>query len=150
MSPSRTVQVDEQLEGFETEVSAPFLPGEAAAWCRRVKEQLATLKRTLDSVDESRRRDISQISREDPELLTRTAALRRRRAELEEELAQLRESLAVFQRQIAGGSTDVSPRSHLRRLRADLLDWIVHWRAHDSEIRTWLQEALYRDRGVVD
>ena len=121
-----------------TERVLPLLAAAANAWGRRGREHAATL---------------DQMCAEDDGLFARADEMRRRRRQLDARLAGLRATFGACARDDddADAPTDrPEPHAELRRARHELLHWISDVRELEGELATWLQESLYRDRGVVD
>ena len=142
---------ESELKKFENEVGVPVVPGELRNWCSALNERLTPLIEAWKARRQSEKARIEEILRTDLELAHRAETLQQQRVELSDRLDRFQ---ADIQRLLTQDTKDPQgswePAETLKKLREDLLAWIVHCRAHDKEIDTWMLEAIQRDRGSVD
>lgn len=144
-------ELDVAIEALEREVDAPILPGELVSWCADVEPPLATVGEAFQAVLQNQKALITEILEEDPGLAARAEALDEERKEIAARLRELQSRVTGLQVDSeAGEETSEEPVHEGEDLRRDIMEWIVDARASDREIEGWFQEAIYRDRGVVD
>ena len=149
--PDSSRQLEEALSRWEQTVDDPTLPGETAAWCGEALAGLEHCEKAFASTLENHAAEYAQILKADIGLTPRVEELRQADSELRRKLDDLKRRL----RRCGGNEaraveTSEEPVEEASSLRQGVLDFIVHCRAHEAELQTWLLESFYRDRGAVD
>jgi hypothetical protein len=144
--------LEAELKRLETALVTPLVPGELDRWVGEAQQAATAVQPALESFT----RDVlhaqyAEIGKSDPELLPRVEAL------IEED----RQLLADLQKVLAALAEIVSKLPQARKdenLIQPELDqaekvgtrFVVRVRKQMIAAGTWLDEALFRDRGPVD
>lgn len=152
MEASDQHDLNESLAKLETALLTPVVSGELEDWVRAVQKATAELRSRLDAyLGSTQRRSYFQIAKADSELLNRVQQLASDDqtlladfAELEKSLDRLAQLVSVAKRQ------ESRPEEQRSGFEQQGLALILRIRKHVVATDTWLSEALYRDRGVVD
>jgi hypothetical protein len=144
--------LNETLARLERVLLAPVLSGELKTWVANVQQAAATFAldwtRYLHSVLHVQ---YAQIAATDPELLTFVEKMKQADQELLEELARFHESLDALARAAAVVERDENKLSGMqKKVEQAGIDLILKIKKQRAAAATWLTEAVYRDRGVVD
>lgn len=144
-------ELSNSLESLEEAASGAVVPGELRSWCEDVSHQLEGLRGRASLHFEHEEVLLDRILQEDMELGPRVGSLRERSTDLLDRLEQLTARVSdLLARDARDPEASEEPTDEVEEVRRGLLLWIVDVRAHHGELGTWLQEALYRDRGVRD
>jgi hypothetical protein len=140
------------LGDLSVSLETPCVPGEMEQWaagvrdalnCARpyVREQLATKHREhyqgIADQDTEMFRQVANLMKEDQRLIDDLETLHKRSARLVEKVAHLEPDEARL-------------RDDVKALRHDGLEFLIQWQQQDVALRSWLQEAFNRERGVGD
>jgi hypothetical protein len=141
-----------ELARLESCLATPVVPGELVTWFSAVEETFADLKPLLRrQTGERHRAQYEQIVRDDP-------ALQRSVEHLKEEDDVLIEILERLESEASGfvaKATEIEPdeslmRQEWERFVDEGLWFVIRVRKQDTAIRTWLGEAMNRERGAGD
>lgn len=140
------------LAAFETSLATPVVSGELSEWLDAVKQTWAeVLAKAHYQVKHEHPRQFEQISKQDPELLSRVEQLQAEDAGIEHD----RETLS----QIVSRTTTHAPKlepdeekaqHHTKKLVDEGMAFILRVRSQEVAIQTWFVEAFNRDRGAGD
>jgi len=141
----------EALSALESATGTAIVPGELRTWCHAVEDSLEPLQLAWRERLESDHLTFEQILRNAPGLSGRVDQLRKAEQTLRDELehfaSRVERLLEIDAERL---DTSEEPLDKLESLREQLLAWIVGTRAHETELRTWLLEAIYRVAGEID
>ncbi|MGM0576939.1 MAG: hypothetical protein ACQEXJ_14540 [Myxococcota bacterium] len=144
-------QFREALTTFEDEVLTPVVPGEVRGWCRDVQRLVEPLREAWRQTQDDHRNVLAQILEDDPELARRVDHLEARERGLSREFERLVARLEeVVQMDATSTNGSWEPDVEARDVRKRLERWMMGCREQEQELRTWMIEALYRDRGTGD
>jgi hypothetical protein len=141
-----------ELARLESCLATPLVPGELVTWFSAVEETFADLKPLLRRQTRERHRtQYEQIMRDDP-------ALQRSVEHLKEEddvLVDMLERLESAASDFVAKAADIEPdeglmRPEWERFVDEGLWFVIRVRKQDTAIRTWLGEAMNRERGTGD
>lgn len=154
-SLERSKQVEgrfrQTLDAAETSFAEPADAAAPREWVRACVHAVERLQPALEDMHRLHRAEFAEIEREDLGLEPRVEELRGREAILLEEGRSLAERFAALSERSARGDSDRdSWRTELSQAAEEGLEWISDVREQHLAIRTWLVEAVTRDRGVVD
>lgn len=149
---AREDRMQAALSGFENNVNAPVVPGEAANWLDQVQASLNELKDTyVEQVDEGHVAAFRQIRDEDPEMLRRVEQMRTEDREISGEFDAVRRRLELLE------SVTRRVRQDEKRVESAVAEFVplgqalvARIRQQEVAVRTWLMEAFNRDRGIAD
>lgn len=156
MRPNTALQaVDEQFETalaeLETALEMPALPGEIPQWIAEVRKQVHAFENHLRSRLESRHeRMYAEIEKEDPELFRRVEQMRTEDQALREAYGALTAEVHRFDQLGEKIEPAEAVAAWVNNLRESGTRLVIRIRTQELAIKTWLTEALTRDRGVVD
>ena len=145
-------QFHDALERLELGLETPFVPGDLEQWFAALSEAVRETDELIHPLFErTHKAQLNEIFQEDPGLEHRVEQLQR----------QDRETLEQFERfaskveRLAATASKVEPdeariKKSCYKLAEEGLAVVIAARKQEVAIRTWLIEALERDRGVVD
>jgi hypothetical protein len=142
----------EELDRLETAFATPPMPGELRNWASMLRKSFdeATGELTRRIADEHPVQ-FDEISTQDPEMLHQVDELRQQDARLEQQRAELASQVAGFEAQAVAKGADEKPLEEWQQqLSREGLAFVVEARKQEIALRTYLQEAFSRDRGVMD
>ena len=149
--PQASIEFEQALAQWEKTVDVPTLAGEIEAWCQEALTELESVQAIFGRNLDGHEAEYSQILKADMGLAPRVEELRAQDGQLRRKLEDVR---AMLRRYASRGSrparTSEEPVAEAGALRESILDFIVHCRAHEAELQTWLVESFYRDRGEGD
>jgi hypothetical protein len=138
------------LRRLEVEAGQPVVPGELVPWCRAVDGAIASLGEELRAHRETRESTARRIVRRDVALAPRVERAREQADALTRELEALsRRCRRLLEEESEHATSSRESLNSVEALRRDLIAWVVATRAVEAELRTWLVESVYRDRGVA-
>lgn len=140
------------LMHLETALETPFVPGELEAWVTALntaaKNVSPLLKHQIATVHAA---EIKQIESEDKEMLQRVDDLRKTDADNLECLEKLSRAAGTLKEMALKIEPDETRfKEQLDDLVEDGLRFVICVRKQEVGLKTWLWEALARDRGVGD
>lgn len=143
--------LSEELNRLELAVTDAVVPGELQAWCGELAGILAKARPIWERALTEQREALRQVLDEDVALSERAEAVGERFVQLDRELWSLEErTRSLLESDLEEPTASAEPTGEVEELRERSLAWIVGARAGDGEVTTLLQEAIQRDRGVVD
>lgn len=142
----------ESLATFETCLETPLVPGELESWAENARKSLEQVApRLRDVIDNNHGPVLKQIVSEDPGLQGRVDDLRVGDAECIAELESVTRTFETLDEIAAAIEPDETKlKQQLDELIEQGLKFVIQVRTQVVSVRTWLQEAFDRDRGVVD
>jgi hypothetical protein len=149
-APQQALQ--DTMTRLEAALLAPVVSGELPAWVGSVEEAASTFAvdwtRQLHSVQHVQYREIAES---DPELLAEVEKMIAADEELLESFARFHEQLHGFRKEadkIGWQETKLAGRR--KQLEESGTQLVLNIKKQQAAAGTWLTEALYRDRGVMD
>ncbi len=142
----------EALGQMSMSLETPCVPGEMEQWAEGVRDALQRVRPILSkqvatdhrahyegiaNEDTEMFRQIAKLKKEDQRILESLDALIQRSGKLAEKAARLEPDEARLHEEVAA-------------LRHDGLEFLLQWQQQEVAIRSWLQEAFTRERGVGD
>lgn len=147
----RDQQFQESLKGAEECFAAPVSGTNAAEWIERGAAAFDELRPLLQRARAQHRGALAQIAAEDIGLQPRIDEMRAAEGLLEQKEGELAAQFTALRQRVSNGDTDAGAwQTALEQLSREGLEWVSGVREQDLAVRTWLTEALTRDRGVVD
>ncbi|MCA9111872.1 MAG: hypothetical protein KDA52_18105 [Planctomycetaceae bacterium] len=145
-------ELHQALEFFEASVESPFVPGEIERWIAAVELAWNRLLPTLNWLITVRHPDeFAEIRQEDQELIRRVQQMRQEDAAIDSAAVELEQRISLIETAISNIEPDeVQVRTTLENFVDDAIGLIIRIRKQELAVRTWLLEALNRDRGTVD
>lgn len=140
------------LEHLEVAAGTPMVPGEMENWLQEVDGALAKLQSSFEEqLRESHAPQLRSIKREDSEMFRHVEELQQEDAAITESIATLQARAGVLKPMVQRIEPD-EKRAELAitELGEQALQLVSRIRKQETALRTWLQEAFTRDRGVVD
>jgi hypothetical protein len=145
-------KLTDALATLEKCLETPFVPGELERWFHAVETGVAEVRGHLRPVFERTHRAVlEEIFQEDPGLEHRIEQLRREDAEALEQFERFSDKsrrLAAVARRVEPDEARIKDECYT--LVEEGLAFVISARKQEVALRTWLIEALERDRGVVD
>ena len=149
-APQQTLQ--DTMTRLESALLAPVVSGEMPSWIREIEEAAATF-----AVDWTRQLHTSQhvqyreIAQNDPELLPEVEKMIAADDELLQSFAKFHEQLHGFRQEAdKAGWQETKLAGRRKQLEETGTKLILQIKKQQAAAGTWLTEALYRDRGVMD
>ena len=137
------------LADFETELDTPVVPGESSRWISDVRAAFDLLSTYLrGAVLSDHLAQFSIIASEDDELLPRVAEVKRMDGEIHGACERLSKQISQLEQRLNAASQ--FPDDERRSLVHEGQQLLASIRQQEIAIQTWSQEAILRDRGVVD
>lgn len=147
----REEQFEQALDATGESFAAPFDPAAPGEWVAACDRALQELRPALAEIRRLHQLEFAEIEREDIGLAPHVEELRGQEGVLIEEGRSLAERMAALRQRCERGDEDRSAWETELSQAAELgLAWISRVREQHLAIRTWLVEAVTRDRGVVD
>jgi hypothetical protein len=144
--------LNEALARLERALLTPVIAGELEAWVQTVQDSAAALAEPLQQyVQTILHAQYAEIAKSDPEMLPRVQQLIATDKTLLEGYQQFLIKVADVARRAPAARKDenkVSPQ--LAEVEKEGTALILSIRKQQAAASTWLDEALYRDRGPVD
>lgn len=149
---SRGVTLRDGLDALERCCATPVVPGELVTWLETVEAELTDLETSLRRQIGSRHRgQFEQIVREDTSLQRPVDHLQREDLDLAESFDSLkRRATTLVERASAIEPDEAAMSEDIDRFAHDALWFVIRVRKQDTAIRTWLGEAVRRERGAGD
>jgi hypothetical protein len=149
---SRAEALRVALERLETTAGTPVVSGEMENWLAALEQAFAQLQAVVDRhVRQSHAPQIASIKREDPEMFRNVDELQKEDGLIVEAIRGALARLAVLKPMVQRIEPDEKRAElALAELGEQAVQLVVRIRKQEVVIRTWLQEAFTRDRGVVD
>jgi hypothetical protein len=140
------------LEHLETVAGTPIVSGEMERWLEEVDGAFTQCRAALETrVRQSHAPQLVSIKREDPEMLRHVELLQKEDAQILETIAALAARADVLKPMVRRIEPDEKrAETALTELGEQAVQLVVRIRKQEVALRTWLQEAFTRDRGVVD
>jgi hypothetical protein len=147
----RECRFHEALGALEERFAAPPDGCAPADWIGPGSTAFERLRPLLLETRAEHRAALAQIAAEDLGLQPRIDEMEAAEQILGEREGELADRFAALSQRLASGDEDAAVwEAELTRFAEEGLDWVSRVRAQDLAVRTWLTEALTRDRGVVD
>ncbi|WP_254513078.1 hypothetical protein [Anatilimnocola floriformis] len=145
------VDLKSHVDKLETALLTPVLSGELVAWINAVQDTADDVAEQLSPFFEGLHSDFTEIAKSDNELLSHVQQM----VECEQKLLQrhedFRRNLHLLAEKASRVRSDEAKigdeRAKVERQGTELLTDLKRLQTAAS---TWLQEAVYRDRGPVD
>jgi len=140
------------LDALETSLETPFVPGELERWMNAVQTAFNEARPLVQQrIETDHPQQLADIEGQDPELTNRVEGLKQEDRHLLEELDKLAGWIDEFAIKVPEVEPDEARmREELNNLVHAGLEFIIRVRTQETALRTWLQEAIERDRGPVD
>lgn len=140
------------LSALETALLTPVVSGELAPWVRDVRSAASRAEEQLKSyLGSTQRRQYLDMAKADPELLSRIEQLAEDDGSLLTDCGEFHKNASRLQELVnADRRHEQRPEDHRAELEEQGVKLITRIRKHQVATDTWLSEAFYRDRGVVD
>ena len=151
-SKEQTETLEQILHDLETAVGTPIVPGELQRWCRPVATLFGSLIRQFeDHVRHNHGDTYRSIEREDAEMLGRVGLLKKKDEQFGRRIAELNKALRTAKIKTAVvGANEGAVMPDIQAFIRTTQMLIVDIRQQEIALRTWLQEAVNRDRGIAD
>ena len=147
----REQRCEELLAILEERFAAPAEGPDSAQWIEQAAAALEALRPALQHARNEHRGALAQIAEEDLGLQPRIDEMQAAEGLLEQKEGELTGQFAALKQRLANGDADQPAlTTDMKRIAEEGLEWVSKVRAQDLAVRTWLTEALTRDRGVVD
>lgn len=147
----REQQFEELLAAAEQRFAAPAEGADIAEWIDRGTKAFGALRPALQRARDEHRSALLQIAEEDLGLQPRIEEMQAAEGLLEQKEGELADQFTALQRRLVSGDADQSAwYADIARVAQEGLQWTSGVRAQHLAVHTWLNEALTRDRGVVD
>jgi len=140
------------IEQLETAADTPVVSGDMESWLQSMDD---ALNRTQAAVRANTLQmhapQLATIRREDQEMLRRVEELQREDTRIAEDITALRARIPVLKAMVERIEPDEKrAETAVADLSALAVQLVARIRKQETALRTWLQEAFTRDRGVVD
>lgn len=142
----------EALSALETALLTPVVSGELAPWVRDVRSAADRAEGELKNyLGSTQRRQYFEMAKADAELLSRIEQLAEDDGGLLTDFGELLKNTNRLHELVnADRRHEQRPEDHRAELEEQGIKLITRIRKHQVATDTWLSEAFYRDRGVVD
>jgi|ERR1051326_5798315 predicted nuclease with TOPRIM domain len=142
----------EGLASMAVCLEAPCVPGEMEQWATGVRDALLHARQFVRArVATNHHEHYRGIAEEDTEMFRQVANLMKEDRRLESALETLHQRASRLAETAARLEPDEGRlRDELKSLQHDGLEFLIQWQQQEAALRTWLQEAFNRDRGVGD
>lgn len=141
----------ETLAALEGAVATPFVPGELESWIGSVEDAFQRLKPLLPELFDSHQAQFQEIRNEDPGLHQRVDQMRETDREIGAAADELQRRIPTLQQIVTNLEPDEAQlMSTMNSFVDECFAFIIAIRKQERAVRTWLLEALNRDRGDVD
>jgi hypothetical protein len=152
MNSKATLDPESTFKRVTVCLETPCVPGELEQWSAAVRDALNHARPMVFRQIEGNHRDhyagilaedsemyrqVLKLKKEDQRLLDRFDALRQRGQRLAEEAPRV-------------GPDELKLQDEVKEIIHDGLALVLDWQHQEIALRSWLQEAFTRDRGVVD
>lgn len=140
------------IERLETAADTPIVSGEMEHWLDVLDDALTQARSAIDeNILQMHGPQLASIRREDQEMLQQVELMQREDTQIAEAVTAIRARVPVLKAMVERIEPD---EKRAETAVADLCDQAVQLvariRKQETALRTWLQEAFTRDRGVVD
>ena len=142
----------EALDQLETAAGTPLVSGEMGNWLEAVQQALTHVLSVVDhQIQQAHAPQLSSIKREDPEMLRNVDQLQKEDRLILEELTAAVARLGVLKPMVERIEPDEKRAEQaLAAFGENALQLSLRIKKQEVAMRTWLQEAFNRDRGVAD
>jgi predicted nuclease with TOPRIM domain len=133
-------------------LETPCVPGEMDQWAAAVRDALEHAKPFVrDRLATNHRDHYKGIAEQDTEMFRQVAKLKAEDKRLEDALEALHKRAGSLAEKAARLEPDEARlRDDFKELRHDGLEFLIQWQQQEVALRSWLQEAFNRERGVGD
>lgn len=140
------------LEHVEIAAGTPLVSGEMENWLHELDRGLTELHSSFaEQVRESHAPQLGSIKREDPEMFRHVETLQAEDTTIRESIGMLLARAGVLKPMVQRIEPDEKRAElALQELGEQTVQLVARIRKQEVALRTWLQEAFTRDRGVVD
>ena len=144
--------LNEGLAHLERALLTPVIPGELEMWAKAVQDATTALAQPLARyVQEILHEQYAQIAKTDPEMLPRVEQLIATDKAILEDFQKFQAKVArLVERAPAAKKDENKVAALLTEIEKEGTALIIGIRKQQAAASTWLDEALYRDRGPVD
>ena len=148
----QTGLLQSRLAALEAAIETPFIPGELGRWIDDVRQAYGGVRPLVLSQLKSAHPDqFETIEAEDPGLLHRVEHLKQEDEAIAGDVDHFDRQISQLEEAVANVESDEAKlRTAFDGFVKDMLVFIIRARKQEQSIRTWLFEALHRDRGTVD
>ena len=144
--------LDAELKRLETALVTPLVPGELDRWVGEAQQAASAVQSALEKFTKDiLHAQYAEIGKSDPELLPRVEALIEEDQQLLADLQKVRAALAEIVTRLPEARKDeklIQPE--IGQAEKVGTRFVVRVRKQMIAAGTWLDEALFRDRGPVD
>lgn len=146
------VVLKDAIERVERALLTPVLSGEVGTWVHAVQEAAAALDEQLQPYLESvLHSDYKEIAKTDNELLSRVEQMVVCEKKLLEQKDNFNQSLQHLAERVPQVHSDEAKVADERlKVERQGVELLTELKRLQTAASTWLQEAVYRDRGPVD
>ena len=140
------------LEGLESALEAPVVPGEMESWIRTVQEAWEPVADRLHiEMEVHHPEQLDEIAKQDDEMLPQVEKLREEDRLIMEQFEEVGQWLT----QLVERAPKLEPHEQradqaVQQLVDNGIDLVVRIRKQESALKTWFVEAFNRDRGIAD
>lgn len=152
MNPKELHDLESALKHFSVCLEDPCVPGELERWIHTVWKALEQVRPLLyKHLTRNHQEHFAGIVEEDSEMFRQVTLLKKE----DDGILQSLQALSERARKLLENAPRVGPNEaqlhdEVSALICDGLAFVVQVQHQDIAIRTWLQEAFLRDRGVAD
>ena len=140
------------LEKLEVAAGTPQVSGEMESWLNGFAGALAEVQPAMEQrIRESHRPQFKTINREDLEMFRSVEKLQQEDSWIMETIQKMRDRAEVLRPMVHRIEPDEKrAEAALAELSEQGVQFVSRVRKQEIALRSWLQEAFTRDRGVVD
>ena len=140
------------LTTFETSLLSPTVSGQLAPWLEEVQKSWEEASAQIHfHVKHLHPRQYEEISKQDPELLSRIDQLRAEDEAIEQQRAQLSQSIGRVEQHVPKmGSDEEKAQKYTKAIIDAGTAFLIQVRKQEVAVQTWYVEAFNRDGGAVD
>ena len=152
MNQAQPENLDKALKHLTLCLEDPCVPGELEVWTKAVWQALEGVRPVLQNhFAVNHQEHFARITEEDSEMFRQVTLLKKE----DRNILQQFESLADLTKKLLERAPRVEPNEaqlhdEVSALVTQGLAFVVQVQRQEIAIRTWLQEAFLRDRGVAD
>ena len=140
------------LTTFETSLLSPTVSGQLAPWLEEVQKAWEEASAQIHfHVKHLHPRQYEEISKQDPELLSRIDQLRAEDEAIEQQREQLAQSIGRVEQHVPKMEPDEEKAQKYTKAIIDGgTTFLIQVRKQEVAVQTWFVEAFNRDGGAVD
>ncbi len=144
-------EMHQSMQHLEKALLSPVVSGELTEWVETVAQALREFGPAwVENIKNVVRPQYKQIARTDEDLLPRVEQMIQEEHQLQEDLVEFENMLSDLATRAEDVDNDeLKAMNHKTRVERDGVALLIRIKKQEAAASTWLQEALYRDRGVV-